>query len=369
MSRSAGGDGAGEDGAMLTARRLTKRYAGADAPALRQVSLAVGQGEVVGVVGQSGSGKTTLLRLVAGLETPTSGTVEVAGRRVSGEGAWVPPEERPLGMLFQEGALFPHLSLARNVEFGIRKRPSAERRARREEVLELVGLRGRGDRYPHQLSGGERRRAALARALAPAPELLLLDEPFTGLDERLTARLAEEMAEILRSTGTTAMIVLHDTYEVLPLADRIAVLREGRLAQVGSPESVYVRPASEYVARLFGPANVVTGRRRAGAVSTPVGRFPTPGEAAAGEEIRLCLRPEDFEIVGPGVEAVTATVVRVGYRGDRTEARVRVSSEGEECFLVVHFPADREVRPGERLQLRPKPGRGHVVGSEREGSP
>lgn len=355
-----------EGSTMLETHRLTKRYAGSDAPALREVSLSVDRAEVVGIVGESGSGKTTLLRLVAGLEVPTSGTVEVAGRRVSGEGAWVPPEDRPLGMLFQEGALFPHLSLARNVEFGIRKRPAPERRSRRREVLELVGLEGHDDRYPHQLSGGERRRAALARALAPAPELLLLDEPFTGLDERLTARLAEEVAGILRATGTTALIVLHDTYEMLPLADRIAVLREGRLAQIGEPEGVYVRPASEYVARLFGPTNMVTGRRRNGGLSTPVGRLGDRGAGVEGEEVRLCFRPEDFEIVGPGVDAVTATVTRVGYRGDRTEARVRVRCDGETCFLVLHFAVDREVRPGQELRLRPKAGRGHVM--DRQGA-
>ncbi len=348
---------------MLETRGLTRRFPGADGPALEGVSLSLERGEVMGLVGESGSGKTTLLRLVAGLDAPSAGTVDVAGRRVSGEGAWVPPEGRPLGMLFQEGALFPHLTLARNVEFGIRDRPAAERRSRREEVLSRVGLAGRGDRYPHQLSGGERRRAALARALAPAPELLLLDEPFTGLDERLTAKLAEEVAGILRDTGTTALVVLHDTYEVLPLADRIAVLEEGRLAQVGRPEAVYRRPASEYVARLFGPANMVVGRRRDGGIWTPVGRLPGSGGAPGGEEVRLCFRPRDFEIADEGSGGVAATVTRVGYRGDRLEARMRVEAGGEECLLVVHCSAERTIRRGDRVRLRPRPGSGHVMGT------
>ena len=348
---------------MLATRRLTKRYPGAEVPALRDVDLEVERGELLGVVGESGSGKTTLLRLVAGLEAPTSGTVAVDGRPVSGEGAWVPPEERPLGMLFQEGALFPHLTLARNVEFGIRRRPKDARRARREQVLTLVGLAGYGDRYPHQLSGGEQRRAALARALAPEPELLLLDEPFTGLDERLTARLAGEVAGILRETGTTALIVLHDTDEVLPLADRIAVLRDGRLAQVGAPREVYARPADEQVARLFGPVNVLPARRRDGELWTPVGRVTGPHPAATATPVRVCLRPEDLEVAEAEEEgAVAALVEAVGYRGDRTEARLRVEAgEEESCQLVVHVPGDREVRPGERLRVRPKPGRGHLL--------
>lgn len=354
---------------MLETRRLTKRYPGADRPAVREVDLSVECGELLGVVGESGSGKTTLLRLVAGLEVPTSGTVAVAGRRVSGEGAWVPPEHRPLGMLFQEGALFPHLTLARNVEFGVRRRPAEERRARREAVLGLVGLEGYGDRHPHQLSGGEQRRAALARALAPEPDLLLLDEPFTGLDERLTARLAGEVAAILRDTGTTALIVLHDTDEVLPLADRVAVLREGRLAQVGVPRQVYARPATEYVARLFGPVNVVAARRRDGDLWTPVGRITGPEGGPGGEPVRVCLRPEDFEVGETGGDAVPAVVEGVGYRGDRTEARLRVEAGDEACVLVVHVPGDREVRSGQRLRVRTKPGRGHVLGEGPAPSP
>lgn len=352
--------------AMLEVRELTKRYRGAEAPALDTLDLSLGRGEVVGVVGRSGSGKTTLLRLVAGLEVPTSGRIVVAGRRVSGDGAWVAPEERPSGMLFQDGALFPHLSVARNVEFGIRRRPSAERGARRDEVLELVGLGGHQGRYPHQLSGGERRRVALARALAPGPELLLLDEPFTGLDADLTARLAEEVAGILRETGTTALVVLHDTYEVLPLVDRIAVLRDGRLAQLDAPERVYARPDSEYVARLFGPANVVRGLRRGGELVTPVGAVPAPSAADGGEggeeEVRVVFRPEDFVLDDPASGAVTGTVVRVAFRGDRREARVRVEDDGEAWTLTIQVPVERSLRPGERLDLRPRHGRGHVLG-------
>lgn len=364
------------DDAMLDADGLAKRYPGADRPALDDVDLTVAPGEVFGLVGRSGSGKTTLLRLVAGLEAPSSGRVQVAGRVVADPGTWVPPEERPVGMLFQEGALFPHLDVAGNVEFGIRGLPRGRRRRRRHAVLELVGLEGHADRHPHQLSGGERRRVALARALAPEPELLLLDEPFTGLDEDLTARLREAVSRVLAETGITALLVLHDTDEILPMADRIGALRDGRLAQVGRPEDVYTRPHTSYVARLFGPANIVPAVREADGLRTPLGLLSRGAGAAdrppAEGAVQVCFRPEELEVVGTGAEGggVPATVVEAGYRGDRLEARARVEAGGGEaaCVLTLHLPAGLHVRPGELLRVRPRAEAGHPLdGGSAEG--
>lgn len=356
---------------MLETEALTKRYPGAEGAALDDVGLTVARGEVFGLVGRSGSGKTTLLRLVAGLEAPSSGRVRVAGRAVADDRAWVPPEDRPVGMLFQEGALFPHLDVAANVEFGIRGLPADRRRRRREEVLELVGLEGRDDRHPHELSGGERRRAALARSLAPEPELLLLDEPFTGLDEELTSRLREAVSRVLAETGITALLVLHDTDEILPMADRIGALREGRLTQVGGPQDVYARPHTSYVARLFGPANIVPAVAEPGGLRTPLGLLShgsgSEGRRPGEEGIEVCFRPEELEVVGTGAEGagVPATVVEAGYRGDRLEARVRVESGRDgvaaACVLTVHLPASLRVRPGERLRVRPRAEAGHPL--------
>ena len=359
---------------MLEARGLTKRYPGADAAALADVDLTVASGEIFAVVGESGSGKTTLLRLIAGLETPDRGTVRLAGRTVSAPDAWVPPEERPLGMLFQEGALFPHLTVAENVEFGLRGAKRDERRRRRSEVLGLVGLSEYGDRYPHQLSGGERRRVALARALAPEPELVLLDEPFTGLDANLTSRLRSEVGRILRETGTTALIVLHDTDEVLPLADGICVLSRGRLVQTGPPEEVYARPRSEYVARLFGPVNVLGARRRGGEVESPVGTLPPADGAPGGDELRVCYRPEDLEVGSAGRFRVEGRVVEVGYRGDRLELRIRIpAAGGGETEVRVHGEPGEgeaaELGADSRVSLRARPGRGHLLQGRDEGAP
>lgn len=357
--------------AMLEARGLTKRYAGSDAVALAEVDLTAGSGEILAVVGESGSGKTTLLRLIAGLEAPDAGSIRLAGRTVSAPDAWVPPEERPLGMLFQEGALFPHLTVAENVEFGLRGM-GGDGRSRRAEVLALVGLSEHGDRYPHQLSGGERRRVALARALAPEPELILLDEPFTGLDANLTSRLRSEVGRILRETGTTALIVLHDTDEVLPLADRICVLGRGRVVQTGAPEEVYARPRSEYVARLFGPVNVLGARRRDGELESPVGTLPPtedplrPGHPPDGDELRVCYRPEDLEVGSPGRFRAHGEVVEVGYRGDRLELRIRIPAEdGGETEVRVHGEAGdgeaEDLAAASRVSLRARPGRGHLL--------
>ncbi len=190
---------------VLEARGLTKRYPGADAPAVDDVGLAVREGEIVAVVGESGCGKTTLLRLVAGLEVPDRGEVRLGGRAVAGGGAWVPPEHRGVGMLFQDFALFPHLRVAENVAFGLHGHPRPERRRRARAMLERVGLGGLADRHPHQLSGGQQQRVALARALAPEPRLLLLDEPFSHLDAPLKAELREEVAEVLRRSGVPAL--------------------------------------------------------------------------------------------------------------------------------------------------------------------
>src|SRR5690606_5213972 len=223
----------------LELRGLTKRYAGADRDALRDVSLRIEPGEIVGLVGGSGAGKSTLLRLIAGLETPTAGTILIDGRAVCDGRRSVPPEQRGIGLVFQDYALFPHLTVESNVAFGLHRVPRSRRRERVREVLDLVGLADLAGRYPHQLSGGQQQRAALARALAPDPAVLLLDEPFSSLDALLKPALRDEVARILRSAGTTTLVVVHDQEDVVSLADRVAILRDGGLWQVGAPRDVF----------------------------------------------------------------------------------------------------------------------------------
>jgi iron(III) transport system ATP-binding protein len=220
--------------------------------ALRGADLDVAEGTLTAVLGPSGCGKTTLLRALAGLERPDAGSIVVGDRTVDGPGTHVPPEKRRIGLVPQEGALFPHLDVAGNLAFGLRQLGRADRAARIDELLEMIGLAGYGDRRPHELSGGQQQRVAVARALAPAPVAVLLDEPFSALDASLRASLRDEVADTLRAAGTTAVLVTHDQTEALTMADAVAVMRDGAILQVGSPTEVYRRPVDLWAARFLG---------------------------------------------------------------------------------------------------------------------
>ena len=266
--------------------------------ALDRVDLAVPAGTVTALLGPSGCGKTTLLRIVAGFERPDRGTVGVGARVVAGPGVNVPPERRRVGIVPQEHALFPHLSVAANVGYGLsRKTPRAAGAARVEEVLALAGLAGLGDRMPHELSGGQQQRVALARALAPEPSVVLLDEPFGSLDAALRVELRADIAAVLRASGATAVLVTHDQDEALSMADRVAVMRDGRIVQVGSPDEVYQRPADLWVAGFVGRANVLAGEIVGAAkVSCALGILEAVGDPPSGA-VRLAVRPEQLRVV------------------------------------------------------------------------
>jgi iron(III) transport system ATP-binding protein len=276
--------------------------------AVAGASLQVPAGELVAVLGPSGSGKTTLLRVIAGFERPDAGRVAIAGHPVAGDGTWVEPEHRRVGMVFQDGALFPHLTVAGNVGFG------AARRGRVGECLELVGLGDRADSYPHELSGGERQRVALARALAADPDVVLLDEPFAALDAGLRESLRQEVTSILRTAGTSALLVTHDQAEALSLAGTVAVMRAGEVQQIGTPEEIYERPRSRWLAEFLGDADVLPGTARDGVVECELGRFGVPLEL--GGDVDVVIRPESVAIgLGAGADAVV--VARSFYGHDQ----------------------------------------------------
>jgi iron(III) transport system ATP-binding protein len=316
--------------------------------AVSEVTLEVAPGELVAVLGPSGCGKTTLLRLIAGFEHPDGGRVVVGEAEVAGPRSWTPPERRRTGMVFQDYALFPHLSVARNVAFGLERRGREERAAACRRTLELVGLQHKAERYPHELSGGERQRVALARALAPEPEVVLLDEPFSNLDATLRAGLRREVELILREAGASALLVTHDQEEALTLADRLAVMREGRLVQVGAPEEVYGRPASRWAAQFVGEVNVLRGVAHGRGVETEVGVFDLPRTATG--PVHVAVRPEQLQLRSD--ERGNAEVVEREFRGHDVLYRLRHEAGGT---VLVQLPSLELHEVGERVFVRPAP--------------
>lgn len=259
---------------VLQLEAVTRQFTPQLPAAVGSVSFNLQSGELLSLLGPSGCGKTTLLRLIAGFEQPQSGTIAIGQQTVSGAGQWVPPEKRGVGMVFQDYALFPHLTVQHNIAFGLREKPPAAVRQRVQEVMSLVGLEQFGDRYPHQLSGGQQQRVALARALAPHPFLVLLDEPLSNLDAQVRLRLRQELREILKAAGTSAVLVTHDQEEALSISDRVAVMRQGRLEQIGTPETLYWQPASRFVAEFVTQTNFLPAQRQAQQWQTGLGNLP-----------------------------------------------------------------------------------------------
>ncbi|MFQ6026603.1 MAG: ABC transporter ATP-binding protein [Dehalococcoidia bacterium] len=268
---------------------LTKTFLG-DVQAVHQFDLTVRQGQIVALLGPSGCGKTTALRLIAGFEQPDRGTIHIGDQSVFGPGSSVPPEKRMVGMVFQEGALFPHLSVEQNISYGLTRNQA--RKGRVDEVLRLVGLYELRHRMPHELSGGQQQRVALARALAPKPEVLLLDEPFSNLDPGLRDQVRRDVVEILRASNSTAIFVTHDQEEALLIGDRIAVMHRGRVEQVDSPEDIFHHPATRFVAEFIGMVDFLDARREGANLVTDVGITDWPVLCPPESELEVMVRPD-----------------------------------------------------------------------------
>jgi iron(III) transport system ATP-binding protein len=315
------------------------------------VSLDVAPGEVVCLLGHSGCGKTTLLRIAAGLERPSAGRVILDGFEICGPTRFVPPERRGVGLMFQDYALFPHMTILANVMFGLTslERGEAERAAR--AALGRVGLDDYAEDYPHALSGGEQQRVALARAIVPRPSVLLMDEPFSGLDRRLRDSVRDETLAVLRETRATAMIVTHDPEEAMRMADRIALMRRGRLVQVGDAEALYDTPVDLFAARFFSELNEFDAVARGGAVETPFGAFPAPGRAD-GDSVVVAIRPQGLRL-GPVGSGVDGRIIRRRFLGE--VALIELALAGLDVPMKARLREDRPHVPGEDVGVSVDP--------------
>jgi ABC-type Fe3+/spermidine/putrescine transport system ATPase subunit len=312
------------------------------------LDLDVGRGELVALLGPSGCGKTTLLRVIAGYERPDGGMVCIAGRDVTSQ----PPERRGVGMVFQDYALFPHLTVAQNVGFGVDR---GGRRSRVADLLGLTGLAGLGHRYPHELSGGQQQRVALARALAPRPDVILLDEPWSNIDPLRRAAMRDELASILRSIEATVLLVTHDREEAFSLADRIALMRDGRIVQCGRPEDVYLAPADRWSAEFAGAGNFLRGKLTDGGVETTLGTFPALNPNGSAD-VEIVVRPE-LLVLEPD-PAGDAEVVGREFRGHDVFYRVKLA---DGAMVVSQRPSTELVALGARVSVRPHTARVPIV--------
>jgi iron(III) transport system ATP-binding protein len=329
---------------LLELRGVTRAFG--SVVAVNGISLDVQAGQLITLLGPSGCGKTTTLRLIAGFEIPDSGSISLKQRVIAGDGVFVPPQDRRIGIVFQDYALFPHLTVAQNIAFGV---PRSEQAARVSDMLDLISLKGYEDRMPQALSGGQQQRVALARALAPRPDVLLLDEPFSNLDATLRGQVRSEIRAILRQAKTTCIFVTHDQEEALSLSDLVGVMFEGRIAQIAPPQTLYQRPATLEVAAFVGEANVLDGEAQGDAADCALGRVPLVEQAWG--RVKLLIRPEMLQPISPTSDGANAQVLWQEYYGYNQRVGLMLDT-GER--LVVRLGADQEIATGERFGLRVK---------------
>ncbi|GFE65834.1 ABC transporter ATP-binding protein [Litoreibacter roseus] len=340
----------------LDLRNIVKRFGASSV--VDDISLTVAAGQITCLLGPSGCGKSTTLRIVAGVERQDAGEIYLDNRLVCGPGTHVPPEQRSIGLMFQDFALFPHLTAAQNVAFGLTG-AKAENRARAHDLLERVGLSAFAEKYPHELSGGEQQRVALVRAIAPKPKVMLMDEPFSGLDNRLRDGIRDETLSVLKEEGTAVLLVTHEPDEAMRMADEIALMRDGKIVQRGNPYNIYNAPVDKAAAAFFSDINVIRGQSNGALTDTPFGQFLTPGHSD-GATVEIVIRPQhlriDFDRQGRGPnptpsEGVPArgVVERARFMGRESLVEFRMDQDGS--ILTATVPAVFLPKPGTALWL------------------
>jgi len=342
---------------ILDVEQVSRKYDGQEHPAVKDVSLALDNSEILALIGPSGCGKTTLLRLIAGFDRPDQGQIKIAGKTAAGPRDFIPPEERQVGMVFQDLALFPHLTVLENIAFGL-DGSNTEYEERIDQVMELVGLNAHRGRYPEQLSGGEKQRVALARSLVVEPWILLMDEPFNHLDKKRRDKMQREVRDILRKSQTPTVFVTHDQEEAMFIGDRIAVMNQGRMEQISTPQQVLINPSTRFVANFLGPTDFLPARVENGDVCTELGTIPREEVDApqTGEKFDLMLRGDDIELEEAEEEESDGWIESTEFLGGVVRSTVKLRSERKIHSLDTHArwyepetPVKIQIRPGHRL--------------------
>ncbi|OEF96239.1 ABC transporter ATP-binding protein [Desulfuribacillus alkaliarsenatis] len=345
-------------------KSVTKTYIGSDNPALTNLCLSVEKGSIITLLGPSGCGKSTTLRLIAGFERADSGVISIAGKVVSSDNAWIPPEKRGVGMVFQDYALFPHLDVYNNIGFNYKQ---SDRDKRIKEVIELVNLNGFEKRFPHELSGGQQQRVALARALARRPVVVLLDEPFSNLDADLRTHMRVEVKRIIKEAGATAVFVSHDQKDALAISDRIIVMKDGVIQQNGTPREIYQFPANTFVAKFVGQTNMLEGiiGPDAKSVVTELGTIPCnhTHSLPPGEKVYISVRPDSLEMDANG--DIEGVITQATYTGESIDALAQVKLQNNKTKdMLVHIHPEVCIRIGDKVNFKVLPNFVAVVKHE-----
>lgn len=339
---------------FIEIKNLTKRFDDHSLPAVNDISFSISKGEIISLLGPSGCGKTTALRMIAGFENPSHGTIKVGSELIVSDSAVVSPEKRGIGMVFQEHALFPNMTVAKNIMFGLKSMKKSEKIERVKAMLKLVELEGFADSFPSKLSGGQQQRVAIARALAPAPHVILLDEPFSSIDTGLREKMRQDISLILKKAKATAIIVTHDQKDAFAVSDKVVVMKDGMIQQISTPKELYRCPANCFVAQFVGKTNLFQGEVRADAdaVSTPIGQLPIASLSARKPgKVMLSVRPEHISLDPRGF--FRGTVERIVYGGDQQEIHLGVHTlKGEGAApVIISAPIDHDILVGQCLNF------------------
>ena len=341
---------------FIELENIQKLFNRVDKPAVDQLNLSIDQGEIITLLGPSGCGKTTILRMIAGFEQPTHGKIRIREDIVYSDKRFVPPEKRGVGMVFQDYALFPHLNIEKNIAFGLNKWRRSEKKARVAEILELVGLGKYGKRYPNELSGGQQQRVSLARALAPKPNVVLMDEPFSNLDAGLREKMRHDIVDILKKANTTAIIVTHDQKDAFAVSDRVVVMNEGIIQQVAHPRDIYRCPSNCFVAQFVGKTNLIKGTVAEDLkhIDTNMGRvcLSEKTDQADADNVTISIRPEGCKLGENGSGRYKGKVIRVVYSGEYQELFIQLDgNQPTDQLMLINAPVEKNIIIGSHISF------------------